>query len=277
MGKKNFLIDVDKCTGCKLCIVACKDEHVGDAYAPWSAPQPELGHFWIDVKALERGRAPRLQMSFLPMLCQHCEDAPCIAACPEDAIERREDGLVWIDPEACNNCGLCQEACPYDVIYMNEELGIAQKCTGCAHRVDAGAPPRCVDVCPHDAIEFGDEDDPMFQDENGEAPLEILHPEFQAKPRVYWRGLPRPWIAGAVLDAESDEIVQGAAIVAVDMTDETAATASSDAFGDFRIRGLHSNRKHRVEIRKDGYEDIVLFVETDTDQDLGTVALRRSA
>ena len=152
MGKKSFLIDVDKCSGCSLCIIACKDEHVGNSYAPWTAPQPDTGHFWIDVIPVERGKTPRVKMSYLPVLCQHCENAPCIKACPEDAIKRRADGLVWIDPAVCNNCGLCQEACPYDVIYMNEDLGIAQKCTGCAHRVDEGLLPRCAEVCPHDAI-----------------------------------------------------------------------------------------------------------------------------
>ncbi len=98
MGKKSFLIDVDKCSGCSLCIIACKDEHVGNSYAPWTATQPDTGHFWIDVIPVERGKTPRVRMSYLPMLCQHCENAPCIKACPEGAIKRRDDGLVWIDP-----------------------------------------------------------------------------------------------------------------------------------------------------------------------------------
>ena len=63
MGKKSFLIDVDKCTGCKLCIIVCKDEHVGSDYAPWTRPQPDTGQFWIDVQSLERGRIPRVRMS----------------------------------------------------------------------------------------------------------------------------------------------------------------------------------------------------------------------
>jgi tetrathionate reductase subunit B len=273
MAKKNFLIDADKCSGCKLCIIACKDEHVGSDYSPWTKPQPDTGHFWIDVQSMERGRIPRVRMTYLPLLCQHCANAPCIKACPEDAIKRRDDGLVWIDAEACTGCGVCQEACPYDVIYMNEELDIAQKCTGCAHRVDEGLLPRCAEICPHDAIVFGDEADSAFS--KGE-PLEIYHPEYQAAPRVYWKGLPRPWIAGKVIDAASDEVMSNVAITSTDLFEDGSVTVRSDEFGDFWIRGVQNDRKYRLEIKKDGYEDFLAIVTTDGDQDLGTVSLQKT-
>jgi Fe-S-cluster-containing dehydrogenase component len=266
MTHKSFLIDVDKCTGCKLCIVACKDEHVGAEYAPWTKPQPDTGHFWIDVKELERGQMPRVRMSYLPVLCQHCADAPCIKACPEGAIKTRDDGLVWIDPAACNSCGLCQEACPYDVIYMNEELGLAQKCTGCAHRVDAGELPRCAEVCPHEAIVFG------------EAPTgEVFHPEYETAPRVAWKGLPKPWIAGALIDAADDEVVADATVIVTDLAADRAVTARSDAFGEFWLRGMDANRRYRIEIRKDGYDVKTDVLTTDRDRDLGTISLKRRA
>ena len=276
MGKKNFLIDVDKCTGCKLCIVACKDEHVGSAYPPWTKPQPDTGQFWIDVVSLERGETPRVRVSHLPLLCQHCENAPCITACPEDAIKRRDDGLVWIDPASCTGCGLCQKACPYNVIYMNDDLGIAQKCTGCAHRVDEGAPPRCVEVCPHDAILFGDEADAIFKDAEGGKPLEVYHPEYMAEPRVYWKGLPKPWIAGTVIDAAKDEVISGVAITSLDLFGNGCVTVLSDEFGDFWIRDLEKDRKYRVEIKKDGYAAVLDIVTTDGDRDLGTIRLKKT-
>jgi Fe-S-cluster-containing dehydrogenase component len=268
MGKKSFLIDVDKCTGCKLCIIVCKDEHVGSTYAPWTKPQPDTGQFWIDVQSLERGRIPRVRMSYLPLLCQHCENAPCAKACPEGAIKTRPDGLVWIDPALCTNCGLCQEACPYDVIYMNDELGIAQKCTGCAHRVDEGALPRCVEVCPHDAILFGDA-------EEGGTP-EVFHPEYKTEPRVHWKGLPKPWITGLVIDEALDEVISGASISSVDLFENGSVTVVSDEFGDFWIRGMEENRKYRVEISKQGYQDFLAIVTTDGDQDMGIVGLKRT-
>ena len=276
MGKKTFLIDVDKCTGCKLCIIVCKDEHVGAAYSPWTKPQPDTGQFWIDVHSLERGRIPRVRMSYLPLLCQHCENAPCVKACPDGAILTRPDGLVWIDPGKCTNCGLCQDACPYDVIYMNGELGIAQKCTGCAHRVDEGALPRCADVCPHDAIVFGDEADGAVDDAgDGKAP-EVYHPEYNTEPRVFWKGLPKPWIAGTVIDAVGDEVISGVSITSVDLFENGSVTVLSDEFGDFWIRGMEKDRKYRVEIRKEGYEDFLAVVTTDGDQDLGIVGLKRT-
>ena len=270
MAEAGFLIDVDKCTGCRLCIVACKDEHVGSEYPPWTRPQPETGQFWVDVLALERGAAPRLRVSFLPLLCQHCRNAPCIKACPEGAIKTRPDGLVWIDAAACTGCGLCQDACPYDVIYMNEELDIAQKCTGCGHRVDRGEEPRCAEVCPHEAIVFA----PQAAAAEG---AEVYHPEYNADPLVAWRGLPRPWIAGTVIDASAEEVLEGVTVSALDLFEGAAASVRSDGFGDFWLKGLQPDRKYRVEIEADGYRPVRSVVTTRGDQDLGTVGLERLA
>jgi Fe-S-cluster-containing dehydrogenase component len=272
MAANGFLIDVEKCTGCKLCVISCKDEHVDNDYMPWTRPQPATGHFWMDVKSLERGTIPRVKMSYLPVLCQHCANAPCIKACPDNAIKTRDDGLVWIDPAACTNCGLCAPACPYDVIFMNSELGIAQKCTGCAHRVDEGGQPRCAEVCPHEAIVYGD-----VADAGNGAPLEVFHPEYNAEPRVHWKGLPKPWIAGTIVDPAGDEVVQGAKVTAVDLFDDDSVDVRSDAFGDFWIKGLRHGRKYRIEATKDGYRDFVAVVTTDGDQDVGTVELQRKS
>ncbi len=268
MSNKNFLIDVDKCTGCNLCVVACKDEHVDSNYEPWTQPQPEGGHFWMNVKPLERGTIPRVRMNFLPTLCQHCEDAPCIPACPEGAIKTRDDGLVWIDAALCTGCGDCQPACPYDVIYKNDNLNIAQKCTGCAHRIDEGELPRCADACPHDAIVFGELGD--------ESSLEELHPEFDAKPRVRWKGLPQPWITGLLIDVNADEVVIGATVTATDLNDGTIITTTSGAFGEFWIKDLAAGHDYRVEISHPTYELSSAPVTADGDTDLGTLELKAS-
>ena len=266
---KKFLIDTEKCTGCMLCSIACKDEHVGHAYAPWSEPQPDTGHFWMNIRPLERGTLPRVRMTYLPVHCQHCESAPCIPACPETAIKSRDDGLVWIDPAACTGCKDCLAACPYDVIYMNDELDIAQKCTGCAHRVDAGEAPRCVQVCPHDVILFDE-----IKDVSG---LETYLPESGAAPRVYWKGLPKPWIAGVVVDPELGEVITGASVTITDRSRGGSDTAATDEFGDFYITGLAEGQDYRVLVQASGYEDFVADVTTNGDQDLGTVLLARRA
>jgi hypothetical protein len=147
---------------------------------------------------------------------------------------------------------------------MNDDLGIAQKCTGCAHRVDEGLEPRCVDVCPHEAITFGEVKDT--------SQLETYLAEAGAEPRVYWNGLPKPWIAGQVIDG--DEVIEGVSVTAVDLAGDGSVGVLSDAFGDFWLMGLKQGRKYRVEIRMDGYEDFNADVVTDADQDLGTVVLK---
>lgn len=275
MSDRVFVVDVDKCTGCKLCVIACKDEHVDNAYPPWTKAQPETGHFWVDIVALERGRQPRVRMSYLPLFCQHCADAPCISACAEGAIKTRNDGLVWIDPASCTGCGKCPGACPYKVIYMNSELGIAQKCTGCAHRIDQGSLPRCVDVCPHEAIVLGGSSRATAPEQD-DRPTEVYHPEYGARPRVLWKGLPRPWIAGNVVDAARDEVMAGVTVTASGPPGSATVVARTDVFGDFWIRGLDSDRNYQVEIRADGYQDVVREVTTGRDQDLGTVGMQRA-
>ena len=276
MGEKIFFIDVEKCSGCELCTIACKDEHVGSSYLPWTKPQPDTGHFWMRVQPVERGRMPRVRMSYLPVFCQHCANAACIKACPDDAIKRRDDGLVWIDPESCTDCGLCQEACPYGVIYMNAEIGVAQKCTGCAHRVDAGSLPRCVEICPHEAIVFGDEADAAFAERRRDRAPEIYHPEYLAQPRVLWEGLPKPWIAGTLIDGEKDEVISGATVTAFDLFEDKSVSVVSDAFGDYWLKGLGKDRKYRLEIKKEGYEDLLVIVTTEGEQDLGDICLEKA-
>lgn len=272
---KTFLMDAEKCTGCSLCIIACKDEHVYSSYAPWTKPQAETGHFWMDVKPVERGSVPRVRMNYLPLLCQHCANAPCMKVCEHDAVKRRDDGLVWIDPAICTGCGDCQEACPYDVIYINEELNLAQKCTGCAHLVDAGLQPRCVDICPHGAILFGDAKT-LLKQAKGDKPHEAYHAEYQTEPLVRWNGLPKPRVAGAVIDVASDEVITDATITARDLIKDTSVTVQSDAFGEFWIRDLATARKYRIEITKKGYQDFHAILTINGDQDLGTVFLQRA-
>lgn len=234
---KVFVVDVAKCNGCYNCQVACKDEHCGNDWMPYAKPQPDTGQFWCKVNEYVRGTVPKVKVAYVAKRCMHCDDAPCIAACPvEGAIYQRADGLVIIDPAKCTGHQLCLDACPYGVIYFNQELNLAQKCTGCSHLLDRGWPitePRCVDSCIREALKFGEEAE--FKDLIAQA--EVLEPDFGTKPkaRVYYLNLPKRFIAGTVYDPAAEEVVIGATCT---LSGDGTGTATTDGFGDFWFEGL---------------------------------------
>ena len=117
MGKV-LVIDIDKCNGCYNCQISCKDEHVGNDWSPIAKPQPDTGQFWNKVTDYVRGSVPKVKMSYLHSICQHCDAAPCIESCSVKAIYKRDDGIVIIDPEKCRGQRSCVEACPYGAIRL---------------------------------------------------------------------------------------------------------------------------------------------------------------
>jgi len=246
MGKV-FVIDVGICNGCYSCQIACKDEHVGNDWTPYAKPQPNTGHFWMHLIEYINGTVPKVKMHYVPMLCQHCDNAPCIKACPVKAIYKREDGLVILDPTKCNGCKACVDACPYSAIYFNEDLNMAQKCTGCAHLLDGGEwkIPRCGDSCPTEAIKFGEESE--FKDVIKKA--EVLKPELGTKPRVYYLNIPKRFIAGTVYDPVAKEVIIGATCT---LSGKSKKTATTDAFGDFWFKDL-ADGDYAVTIEAKGF------------------------
>ena len=131
---KVFVYDLNKCNGCHNCQIACKDEHVDNDWSPIAKPQPDTGHFWCKVDEEVCGKTPLVRVNYLSHHCNHCDNAPCVKFAPE-AIYKRDDGLVIIDPEAAKGNKDILKACPYGEIYWNEELQLPQKCTGCAHLI----------------------------------------------------------------------------------------------------------------------------------------------
>ncbi len=249
MGKV-MVIDLSICNGCHNCQVSCKDEHVANDWSPIAKPQPDTGQFWNKVINLERGTVPKVMVTYHHSICQHCDDAPCIEACPQNAIYKREDGIVIIDPDKCRGNQLCLEACPYEnVIYFNDDLNIAQKCTFCAHLLDQGwKETRCSDACPTGAFTFGDEED--LKDVIAKA--ELLKPELPTRPRVYYLNLPKKWIAGAVYDSEADECTEGATVTAENVQTGEKVSAVTDHYGDFWLKDLKDGA-YTLLIEKAGY------------------------
>ena len=245
---KTIVIDVDRCIGCRNCQFACKDEHVGNDWSPIAKSQPEE-HFWMKVTETERGTIPKLVIDWVPLLCLHCDNAPCIPSCPEDAIYKRADGIVIIDPQKCTGCKDCMEACPYDVIYFNDESKLCQKCTMCAHLLDDGwKEPRCVTACPTEALLFGEE----AELEENLARGEELKPETGAKPRVKYLHYPKPFICGEVYSSNEDLCLEAATITVQNVVSGALKSTQTDNFGDFWLKDLESGL-YSLKIEKQGY------------------------
>ena len=169
MAKYGIIVDLDRCTGCMTCVIACKQENL-------TPP----GVWWNKILELESETLDRI--TFVRHACMHCEDPPCVAACSQAAIFQRPDGIVLIDHEKCVGAGDCADACPYGAIHINPAAdyfpdqklpfekgkeshrqhppGKASTCTLCVHRIDVGQAPVCVSGCPSKAMVFGDHDDP---------------------------------------------------------------------------------------------------------------------
>jgi len=169
MARYGILLDLNRCTGCMTCVIACKQENL-----------TRPGVWWNRVLELESESRDRI--IYFRYACMHCDDPPCVVVCPEHAIYKRPDGIVLIDHEKCKGHGECMKACPYGVIDRNPDQdyfpeqklpsggtpdphrmhppGRASTCTLCAHRIEQEKEPACVAGCPSKVMIFGDLDDP---------------------------------------------------------------------------------------------------------------------
>lgn len=140
------------------------------------------------VKQVEKGTFPHTQRVFSVMRCNHCTDAPCVEICPVEALHIREDGIVDFDNERCIGCKACTQACPYDALYIDPQTHTAAKCNYCAHRIDVGLEPACVNVCPEHAIISGDMEDPESEISQllAEQRVTVRKPEKGTRPNVFY-------------------------------------------------------------------------------------------
>jgi Fe-S-cluster-containing dehydrogenase component len=277
--KWNLVIDVAECINCQLCTLALQDEHVDNAYPGYAAPMPKHGHHWIDIKRKERGAAPHLDVAYLPEMCQHCDDAPCMKAARDGAIRKREDGIVLIDPEKAMGQKQIVEACPYDAIWWNEEHQVPQSWFFDAHLLDAGwTEPRCVSVCATGALKSVKASDAEMARRAEAEGLEQLRPELNTRPRVHYKNLGRytkAFVAGSVA-AEKDGVVDCVAGARVRLIKDgaTVAETTTDAFGDFKFdRCEPDSSRYTVEIAADGYARATAETTLDDSVSLAEVRL----
>jgi len=148
-----FYFDSSRCSGCKACQGACKDNNNLDVGLLWRRVYEVTGGRWKKSGNLW---IPDVFSYYLSQACHHCENPICMPTCPTKAIFKRLDGIVLIDTTACIGCRYCEWACPYGAIQFNPANNIVTKCDFCADDLDAGSPPACVMACPMRALDFGD-------------------------------------------------------------------------------------------------------------------------
>ena len=241
--KWNLIVDVARCDNCRLCFLAVKDEYVGNDFPGYSAAQPALGHRWLDIERKERGAYPLVEARFMPVMCNHCDEAPCVTAAKDGAVRKRPDGIVIIDPVKSKGQKQIVHSCPYHSIYWNEEKQIPQAWPFDAHLLDDGwTRTRPEQACPMDVFRTIRVEDAEMQRIQAEEGLEVLRPELGTRPRIYYKDLHRItkcFVGGTVVEQVGgvEECAAGAEVV-LTQDGREVGRATTDIFGEFKINHL---------------------------------------
>jgi Fe-S-cluster-containing dehydrogenase component len=297
-----MVMDITRCNGCYNCFLACRDEFTGNDFPPYSASQPKSGHYWMRLIEKERGQYPKVKVAYIATPCMQCQEPPCVEVARGGAAYRRADGIVMIDPVKAADQRQIVDSCPYRVVFWNEERRVAQKCTFCAHLLDAGwKEPRCAEACPTQALIFGDLDDPESEVSRLVAAghTEELHGEYGLGAAVRYIGLPKRFVAGAVVFGDTGRCGEGAEVTLESVAYATQVAAGravgkphlgdaapgcapaklrvlADNYGDFEFEGLAAHQVYRVTVVAPGYEARELTARTDQDLYLGDIVLERA-
>jgi Fe-S-cluster-containing dehydrogenase component len=257
MQKWNMIIDVAECTNCNLCTLATMDEYVGNDWPGYAAPMPKHGHKWINILQKERGQVPMIDIAYVPTMCNHCDDAPCMSKA-DGAISKRSDGIVLIDPEKAKGRRDLVDACPYGHIWWNEELGLPQSWPFDAHLLDQGwQQTRGQQSCPTGAMRVVKIEDAEMARMAREEGLEVIRPELGTRPRVYYRNLWRysKCFIGGTVGTEVDGVVdcvEGARLRLMKGGTLVAETIT-DNYGDFKFDTLdEGSGRYLIEISAPG-------------------------
>lgn len=243
MKKWNMIIDVAECTNCNLCTLAAMDEYVGNEFPGYSAAMPRHGHRWINILQKERGQVPMIDVAYVPTMCNHCDNAPCMKTDKTGAVRKREDAIVLIDPQRGRGQKQLVEACPYGHIWWNEELNLPQTWTFDAHLLDQGwMQTRGQQACPTGAMRAIKVEDTEMARLAHEENLVVMKPEWDTKPRVYYKNIWRYskcFIGGSVSAESGDGVdcVEGAKVW-LKKDHLILSRTTTDNFGDFKFDQL---------------------------------------
>ena len=278
-NKWSMIVDVEKCHNCNNCFISTKDEHVGNAFPGYAEEQPLHGHRWIDIQRKERGQAPMAEANFMPVMCNQCDAAPCLRK--DNAVYKRADGIVIIDPVKAKGKKEIASSCPYNHIWWNEEKQVAQKWIFDAHLLDAGwDKPRCVQVCPTGALMSFKASDGEWERLIKTEQLEEAQPELRTRPRVLYKNLHliKSWFIGGSIASQVDGVEECLPAVSVSLwqgdtkIDETV----TDCFGEFKFDRLPAKAgQYGVHIEARGYFSRMLEVDVEDSLYMGLIELRR--
>ena len=199
-----WIIDVERCIGCGLCVKACKEEN-------GVSLEPSYFRTWIERYEVDpddpdhphvtspnggydgfpESTKPGVKTFFVPKLCNQCADSPCVQVCPVGATFQTPDGVVLVDKDYCLGCRYCVQACPYGCRFIDPETHTADKCTLCYHRITKGLKPACVEVCPTGARYLGDLKNPKdpIHEYLRTHKVHVLKPQMATHPKTFYNGL----------------------------------------------------------------------------------------
>ena len=277
MKKWNMIIDVDKCENCHNCTLAVKDEYVGNSFKGYAESLPLHGEPVFDIKRRQRGEEHMVDVTYVPVTCNHCDNAPCIKGAKNGEIYKREDGIVIIDPIKAKGQQYLVKTCPYDQIKWNDELQLPQTWIFDAHLLDKGwSETRVQQTCPTKAIECvqltNEERDLRVRSEG----LQEWRPELKTKPRVLYKNLNHyklEFISGSV-DRVSNGIPDAVVGTQVELKSQgnVVAIEVTNAFGDFKFNDLEPGR-YEVTVSQEGRTGVSQTVELKESAHLGNITL----
>ena len=199
-------IDIEKCIGCGNCVRACKAENDVPLepyyFRTWveryRVDPNDLEHPHVDsphggydgFPAIDPAQAG-WKSFFVPKLCNHCTESPCVQVCPVGATFRSEDGVVLVDKEYCLGCRYCIQACPYGCRFLDPRSHTAEKCSLCYHRITKGLTTACCETCPTAARQLADlknPNDPIHEFLRTHK-VQVLKPQMATHAKVYYNGL----------------------------------------------------------------------------------------